>query len=256
MSTIELVVVAAAGLLAGIVNAVAGGGAMLAFPVLVWLGLPPLTANVTKAAGLLPGYASSAVTYRAQLRLVPVRQLVQLGAVSVVGAGLGCVLLLLPPPGVFERVVPFLLVGSCVLIVVQPRLSRALAARGAAASPERDGRPGVAEGGVFAAGAYGAYFGAGLGILLFAVLALVHPSKLQQANALKVFLSFLISALSVVVFAVFGPVRWSVALVLAVFSLAGGIIGARIAQRLSDRGLRLAVLGVGVACATWLLIDL
>ncbi|HEY9410676.1 MAG TPA: sulfite exporter TauE/SafE family protein [Jiangellaceae bacterium] len=246
----ELTVTALAGVVAGAVNAVAGGGSMLSFPVLIWLGLPPLTANVTNTAGLLPGYLASAVSYRHHLREQTRRG--ALAVITLVGAVLGCVLLLVPPAEVFEQVVPFLLVAGCLLIVAQPRLSTMLNRRAGGGDADH---PGIAYGGAFVGGVYGAYFGAGLGVMLFAVLSLIHPTRLQRANALKVFLSLLINAVAVVAFALFGPVEWSTALVLAVFSLVGGYLGARVAQRMSDRVLRIGVLAVGVASAVWLLLD-
>lgn len=253
MTLSDLAITALAGLVAGAVNAVAGGGSMLSFPVLIGLGLPPLTANVTNTAGLLPGYLASAVTYRRHLRDQPAR--VRLALVTLVGAGLGCVLLLAPPPTVFADVVPFLLVAGCVLIVAQPRLAALLARRGGGDGDPVDERLGLVYAGVFTGGVYGAYFGAGLGVMLFAVLALVYPDRLQRVNALKVFLSLLINAVAVAVFAVFGPVDWSFAAVLGVSSLVGGFAGGLVAQRMPDRVLRLVVLVIGVASAVWLFVD-
>lgn len=254
MTLSDLAIAALAGLVAGAVNAVAGGGSMLSFPVLIGLGLPPLTANVTNTAGLLPGYLASAVTYRRHLRDQPAR--LRLALVTLVGAGLGCVLLLAPPPTVFADVVPFLLVAGCVLIVAQPRLAALLARRGGGGGDDPGGeRLGLVYAGVFAGGVYGAYFGAGLGVMLFAVLALVYPDRLQRVNAMKVFLSLLINAVAVAVFAVFGPVDWSFAAILAVSSLVGGFAGGLVAQRMPDRVLRLVVLVIGVASAVWLFVD-
>lgn len=247
MTLAETVVVAFAGVLSGAINAVAGGGSLLSFPALLWLGLPPLAANVTNTVGLLPGYLGTALAYRRELagqrRLAVVS-----GLIALVGAGLGAALLLLLPPDVFTRAVPFLLVGGCVLIVVQPRLSRLLRQR----SETEGTHPGWAYGGVLVAGAYGAYFGAGLGVMLFAVLATVLDLALQEVNAIKGWLALLINTLAAVAFAVFGPVHWVAVLVLATSSLAGGHFGGRLARRLSDRVLRVCVLTIGVASAGWL----
>ncbi|MBE1491181.1 sulfite exporter TauE/SafE family protein [Plantactinospora soyae] len=247
MTPAEIVVIAVAGFVAGTINAVAGGGSLLSFPALLWLGLPPLAANVTNTVGLLPGYLGTAVAYRREL--VGQRRLAVLGGlIALVGAGMGAALLLLLPPDAFTRAVPFLLVGGCVLIVVQPKLSRLLRARTGA----EGARPLWAYAGILVAGAYGAYFGAGLGVLLFAVLATVLNQALQEVNAIKGWLSLLINTLAAVAFAVFGPVHWAAVLVLASTSLAGGHLGGRLARRLSDRVLRLGVLTIGIASAGWL----
>ncbi|WP_323373905.1 sulfite exporter TauE/SafE family protein [Plantactinospora alkalitolerans] len=250
--------IAAVGFAAGTINAVAGGGSLLSFPALLWLGLPPLAANVTNTVGLLPGYLGTALAYRRELagqrRLAVVS-----GLIALAGAGLGAALLLLLPPDVFTRAVPFLLVGGCVLIIVQPRLSRLLRAR-TGAGDIGTGRQGAvtgahpiwAYGGILVAGVYGAYFGAGLGVMLFAVLATVLNLALQEVNAIKGWLSLLINALAGIAFTVFGPVHWVAVLVLATTSLAGGHLGGRLARRLSDRMLRLCVLAVGIAAAGWL----
>ncbi|MFC6015894.1 sulfite exporter TauE/SafE family protein [Plantactinospora solaniradicis] len=247
MTLAEIVVIALAGFVAGTINAVAGGGSLLSFPALLWLGLPPLAANVTNTVGLLPGYLGTALAYRRELagqrRLAVVS-----GLVALVGAGLGAALLLLLPPDVFTRAVPFLLVAGCVLIVVQPRLSRLLRAR----TRTEGAHPVWTYGGILVAGAYGAYFGAGLGVMLFAVLATVLNLALQEVNAIKGWLSLLINTLAAIAFAVFGPVHWVAVLVLATTSLAGGHLGGRLARRLSDQVLRLCVLAVGIASASWL----
>jgi hypothetical protein len=258
----EIVVIAVVGFVAGTINAVAGGGSLLSFPALLWLGLPPLAANVTNTVGLLPGYLGTALAYRRELagqrRLAVVS-----GLTALVGAGLGAALLLLLPPDVFTRAVPFLLVAGCVLIIVQPRLSRLLrAARtntGDTGGTGTGGQGAVtgahpiwAYGGILVAGVYGAYFGAGLGVMLFAVLATVLNLALQEVNAIKGWLSLLINTLAAIAFAVFGPVHWVAVLVLATTSLAGGHLGGRMARRLSDRMLRLCVLAVGIAAAGWI----
>lgn len=222
---------------------------MLSYPVLVAAGLPPLQANVTNTVGLLSGYFGGSIAYRRELRQA--RPAVRsYAAAGVVGAVCGTGLLLLLPAEVFESLVPVLIIAGCLLLVAQPRLTAALARR-----REPDGRPSVL--GIvclFTAGAYGAYFGAGLGVVLFATLALLHHEA-QQANALKGLLALGINVVAAVIFAFFAPVAWSAAAVLAVASLVGGVVGGRFARRLSDRGLRLAVLLAGLGGAGWLIVS-
>ncbi|MFW6694794.1 sulfite exporter TauE/SafE family protein [Streptomyces sp. MAR4 CNX-425] len=254
--------VALAGLVAGAVNAVAGGGSMLSFPALVAAGMQPLQANVTNAVGLLSGYFGGSVAYREELKETrgAVRRY---AAAAVLGAVCGTCLLLLLPAEVFEAVVPGLIVAGCLLVVVQPRLTEAVSrrrdmnrnknkSRNKSGDRDEDGAPAaLALPCLFGAGAYGAYFGAGLGVILFATLALLQH-EVQQANALKALLSLAVNLVAAVLFAFFAPVDWGVAAVLAVTSLVGGVAGGRFARRLSDRNLRLAVLLAGIGGAVWL----
>jgi uncharacterized membrane protein YfcA len=234
-----------AGFVAGAINAVAGGGSLLTFPALLAVGLPPLVANVTNTVGVLPGYLGGTIAYRGELGSQRGR-VVSLGVTALVGAAVGCVVLLVTPAGVFESLVPFLVLGACVLLAVQPRVAAELRRR------DPDGtrrRPVVLHLGLFVSAVYGAYFGAALGVLLLGVLGILLRDALQRLNALKGALSLVINVLAALVFAVFGPVSWAAAGLLAVSSLAGGHLGASLARRLSDRLLRGAVLVVGVVAA-------
>ena len=186
-----------AGLLAGGVNAVAGGGSLISFPALLAAGYPPVTANVTNTIALLPGYAGSVAGGRRELRGSRAT-VVRLGAVCVVGALAGAALLLTTPDEVFRQVVPFLVLLACGLLALQPRLARR---RGGRAR-----KPLLLQGSVLLAAVYGAYFGAGLGILLLGLLGVLLADELRRTNALKNVLSLLVNAVAVVAFALFGPV--------------------------------------------------
>src|SRR4051795_8760341 len=238
----EIALLGGAGLVAGAVNAVAGGGSLISFPALLAVGYPSVPANVTNNVALLPGYVGGTVAYRRELSGQG-RRARRLGATSAAGGLAGAVLLDVSPPGVFEAIVPFLILLSCALLVAQPAAARAVERRG------HRGRPGVVHAGTFLAAVYGGYFGAGLGIMLLAVLGAFLPDDLQRLNALKGLLSLVISAVAVVYFALFGPVAWAAAAVMAVASLVGGQSGVRIARRLSATALRwlVVVFGTGVA---------
>jgi uncharacterized protein len=242
----ELALLAVAGFLAGGVNAVAGGGSLISFPALLAVGYPSVTANVTNSVAVLPGYLGGSVGYRRELRGQRGRALA-LAATSVVGAAAGAALLLLGSERTFERVVPFLILLSCALLAAQPALSRRLR------RPERESslRLHAME---LCAAAYGGYFGAGLGILLLAVLALSIDDELQRLNALKGLLSLLIGAVAAVSFALFGPVVWEAAAVMAVMSLLGGQAGVVVARRLPEAALRGVVIAFGVGVAVALLV--
>jgi uncharacterized protein len=240
------VLLAAAGFAAGAVNAVAGGGSLLSFPALLGAGYGSVTANVTNAVAVLPGYLGGSLAYRRELRGQRSR-IVALSATSAVGAVLGAVILIVSPASVFEAIVPFLILGSCALLAAQPLLSRVIEPR------EQHGPWLIA--GAFLASIYGGYFGAGLGILLLAVLGLTLDDSLQRLNALKGLLSFVIGLASVIYFALFGPVAWGPAALMAVTSLAGGQAGVAVARRLKPGPLRALIVAFGVGVAIWLLVS-
>ena len=241
---------AGAGLLAGAVNALAGGGSLISFPALLAAGYPAVTANVTNTVALFPGYAGSVAGglpqlegQRSRLRL--------LGAVSAVGAVGGAVLLLTTPGEVFRAVVPFLILLACGLLVLQPRLARLVQQR----SGSRDGdRSPVLLGSVLLAGVYGAYFGAGLGVMLLGVLGVFLAEQLKVVNALKNAISVVVNAVALIAFGLFGPVAWEAVLVIALASLTGGYLGARVAGRIPSALLRAAVVVYGVVIAVVLLV--
>jgi uncharacterized membrane protein YfcA len=232
------------------VNAVAGGGSLISFPALLAAGYGAVVANVTNAVAVLPGYLGGSLGYRPELEGQRGRVLA-LVATSVVGAVLGAFLLIVSPAGVFEQIVPFLILGSCALLAAQPWLSRRLSPAAGGAEAHRSPRLHVP---LFLACVYGGYFGAGLGILLLAVLGLTVRDSLQRLNALKGVLSLVVGLAAAVYFAVFGHVAWVAALVMAAASLAGGWAGVGVARRLPADVLRglIVVFGVGVAIALFI----
>jgi uncharacterized membrane protein YfcA len=241
----RLLVVAAAALVAGAVNAVAGGGTLLSFPALLLLGFPALTANVTSTLGLLSGFAGGSVAYRAELS--GQRDRVRfLGVISIAGAVVGAILLTRTPNSVFAAVVPWLILGACVLLLLQPVVTARVSAR----RPEREQhRSPVLAVAQFLGAVYGAFFGAGMSVMMLAVLGLFIRDDLQRINALKGVLSLIINVVAAVYFAFFGPVSWIAVLVMLPMSAAGGFLGVSLARRLSPVVLRTAVVVLGVAFA-------
>lgn len=237
-----------AGVVAGAVNAIAGGGTLVSFPALLSVGLSPVLANTTSSVGLLAGYAGGSVAYRRELsgQQIRVRGLV---VASVVGGLAGAVLLLVTPGDSFRTVVPYLVLLSSLLLAAQPLLARALAARGA-----RREHPGwEAQCAVGLGAIYGCYFGAGLGVVLLAVLGVLIADGLQRLNALKGVLSLVINLVGVLVFVVTGTVAWVAAGLLAVGAVVGAAIGVTLARRLPEHVVRAAVVVTGVAVAVTLL---
>jgi uncharacterized membrane protein YfcA len=244
------VLLAGAGVAAGAVNAVAGGGSLISFPALLAAGYPSVTANVTNTVALFPGYAGSVAGGRPEL-VGQGHRVRSAALVSLVGAVAGCVLLLITPGDVFRRVVPYLILAACGLLVAQPRLARIVAAR---QGDRGGGPPLLLQVGLLLSAVYGAYFGAGLGVLLLGVLGIYLHERLARVNALKNVLSTLINAVALVAFGLFGPVAWDAVAVLALASLVGGYLGARVARRLPSAVLRAAVVTYGVVVAIILLV--
>ena len=243
MSPLECVLVLAAGVFAGAINTVVGSGTLVTFPVLLAVGYAPVVANVSNTLGLVPGSVSGAIGYRRELTGQRRRVLVLAGA-SLLGGITGAVLLLSLPGSAFEAIVPVLIALALVLVVGQPRLSRALAARRQRVRPH--GGP-LLWGGVFGTGIYGGYFGAAQGVILLAILGIAIPEDMQRLNALKNVLAALVNGVAAVIFVVFASVAWLPALLLAAGSAAGGQLGARIGRRLSPAVLRAVIVVVGVA---------
>jgi uncharacterized membrane protein YfcA len=232
-----------AGVLAGGINAIVGSGTLITFPVLLAVGYGPVTANVTNTVGLVPGSISGAVGYRAELEGQRRRVLV-LGVASVLGGITGAVLLLSLPASAFEGIVPVLFALALVLVVLQPRLSRALEARRVRARPH--GGP-LLWIGTYATGIYGGYFGAAQGVILLAIEGIAIPEDLQRLNALKNVLAALVNGVAALIFIFVADIAWLPAALLAAGATAGGQLGAKIGRRLSPAVLRAVIVVVGLA---------
>ncbi|WP_370248561.1 sulfite exporter TauE/SafE family protein [Nocardioides sp.] len=259
MGPLEAAASAAAGLGAGTINAVVGSGTLLTFPTLLAVGVPPVVANVSNNIGLVPGAVTGALGYRRELRGqgALVRRLLP---ASVLGGLLGAVLLLTLPPGAFEAIVPVLVLLGLLLVVLQPRLSAAVADRAAAreaaagatseAATSTRGDAGWVRPAVFATGIYGGYFGAAQGVLLMGVLGSGVPQDLQRSNGLKNVLAGAVNGVAGLVYAVVADVDWTVVALLAVGSVLGGVLGARVGRRLPPVVLRVVIVVVGLAALT------
>lgn len=247
MRPVDAAVLAAAGLAAGTVNAVAGGGSLITFPTLVAVGLDPVAANVTNSVAVTPGYLTSVYGSRADLAdLAARRNLFPYLPTAVAGSGIGCALLLVTPARAFDLVVPFLVLAATGALAFQNRLRRTVG-RGA----DRDRRLHL----VIGVGAvYGGYFGAALGIMLVAALGLVLNESMARISALKNAVSAVVAVVTVAVYGVFGPVNWAAVAVVAPAAAVGGYLGARLARRLPAAALRAAIVGVGSVVAVVLLI--
>lgn len=241
-----LAVTAGAAFVAGALNAVAGGGSFLTLPALVWAGLPPVMANATGTAALLPGYITSAwglgddVRQPATGAALPLRW-PALAALCALGGAAGAALLLVVGNGVFTRLVPWLLLVATALFAAAPWVL----ARLHAGAPTR-WRSALM---VLAVSAYGGFFNGGLGIVLLAALGLLGMTQLGAMNALKNAASALLTAIAVVVYAVGGVLHWPWALGLAACAAAGGYLGARLARHIPPAWLRAGIVATGLVMA-------
>ncbi len=241
----HVVLLVLAGVGAGIFNGVAGGGSLISFPVLLALGLPPLTANITNTVGIWPGYVGSAAGFRTEIS-DQWGQLARLSPVAVLGAVLGAVLLLTTSSADFTRIAPWLILGASLLFALQPLLSRALG--DGSHTPSRTHTV-LLLGGTFLASIYGGYFGAGLGVMLLAILGLCLPDSIARTSGLRTILSMLVNGVAAAVFLIHGGLVWEAVGLLAVGSLFGGWVGARVALSISPNLLRIVVILVGLGTA-------
>ncbi|MFB7632442.1 sulfite exporter TauE/SafE family protein [Streptomyces sp. NPDC056149] len=253
MSPWEAVAVFAAGLGAGTINTVVGSGTLITFPVLLAVGLPPVTANVSNSLGLVPGSVSGALGYRRELRGQRSRVL-RLGTGAVIGGLGGALLLLALPSSAFDAVVPALIALALVLVVAQPRLAAAVRARHArnGTTAHRDGGPALFTG-LLLASVYGGYFGAAQGIIYLSLMGVLLSDDLQRSNALKNVLTALVNAVAAVFFLFVARFDWTAVLLIAVGSALGGQLGARIGRRLPPTALRAVIVTVGLVAIVQLL---
>lgn len=237
----DAMLIVIAGMGAGTINTVVGSGSLITFPTLVALGYPPVLANVSNNIGLVPGAISGAYGYRRELRTQRNR-LLRLIPASLLGGFAGSILLLRLPSDVFDRVVIVLIVVALVLVIVQPRLSKALALHRGDSTAVR--APLLA--GVAVAGVYGGYFGAAQGIILISLLGIFLADDLQRLNAVKNVLAGSVNLMASAVFVVATDVDWQVVGCIALGSTIGGQIGATVGRRLDARALRAVIVIVGL----------
>ena len=209
---------------AGMLNAIAGGGTFLPLPALLFVGLPPVSANTTSTAAVLPGYASAAFGFRRTLAQISRKRLTALTVATIVGSVIGAILLLETPNDIFKTLAPFLILFATGLFLLGPKIQRWIEKR---ASSNTVGFIGM---GVLSS--YGGYFNGGLGIALITLLSLSGSKDLNEANGLKSLLSVVITVVSVSVYTLSGSIEWPTALGMMLFCAAGGYSGARLALKL------------------------
>jgi uncharacterized protein len=249
---IDLVALLGAGGFAGLINTVVGSGTLITFPTLLALGVPPLTANISNTVGLAPGSLSGAWATGHELSGER-RRVLWLGSASLLGGIGGAFLLLWLPSAAFDAIVPVLIGLGCVLVILQPFITKRLAYRRARLGLEAGPRLGGGLGSVLLwlaialTGVYGGYFGAAQGVLLIAILGIGLAESLARVNAIKNVLATIVNTIAGVVFVIVSEVNWPAAIAIAVGSVLGAQAGGRVARRLPATIYRVIIVAVGVA---------
>ncbi len=253
MSGLEHLAVLAAGLGAGILTSTVGVASLLSFPVLLAVGLPPVVANTTNTVGLVPGAVSGSWGYRRELREQPRTTSVVL-LTCAVGAVAGAALLLALPAKVFEAIVPWLILFTCLLVGAQPRISRWLRRRDGEQVPEpRRSMSPVTRAFATLTGVYGGYFGAGSGVMMMAVLGLGLDLDFRVLNALKTLAVMACNVVSGAIFLFAAELDWAAVALLAAGSVVGGYAGSHVGRHLPAPVLRTGIVLMGVAAAVIML---
>ncbi len=262
MSGWQATVIFGAAFVAGVINSVAGGGTLISFPALVWLGRDPVLANATSAVALWPGSLAGMIGYRRELQGSR-KWMWRLGLPSFAGGLIGAVLLLLTPSELFAAIVPFLILFATVLFALQEPITRRLrpaassgSAAGEATEPFHDPARGWWFGAAvfqFLVAVYGGYFGAGIGILMLAALGILGLADIHQMNGLKNFLAVCINGVAAVYFILSGAIVWPDMLIMTTGAIIGGYFGAGLARKLGRKFVRRFVIAVGLAMTVSLL---
>lgn len=248
MSLFNEILIFLAALVAGFINAIAGGGTLVSFPVLLAIGIPPVVANVTNTVALVPGTIGGMWSQRKEFQS-QYRRLLRLLPVAIVGGVAGGLLILNTSEDAFRSLIPYLILAATLLLAAQVQIKNRVVARIGHAHSEHH-NPLIMLSLVFAAAIYGGYFGAGLGVILMAVLGYVTDDSMTQLNFLKQALGFAINLAAAIYFAFSGMVDWMVALVMIFGSLMGGLIGGRLAGKIKPEVLRWIVVSAGLIAAT------
>ncbi len=247
MHGVDLIFVGLAAVGAGIVNALAGGGTLITFPTLTAVGIPPVVANITNTVALCPGYIGGTLAQRKDLSAQG-RRMAMLVPTGILGGVAGGVLLLFTSDKTFRTLIPYLILLAVILLAFQDRMRNWIVGR-IADEKHRQVNEAWSILLIFPAAVYGGYFGAGLGVMMLAVLGLALEESLTRLNALKQSLSFSINIAAAIFFLFSGQVVWSAALVMAVGALLGGALGGRMAGAIKPAILRWIVILVGLAVA-------
>jgi uncharacterized protein len=240
VSMLTYLLLAGAAFIAGVMNAIAGGGTFVTFPTMIFSGIPSVVANASNAVALSPASFASAWAYRSDFRRFEGISLKVMVAVSMAGGALGAALLLATPQRTFDSLVPWLLLIATAIFAFGPKITPKLRAVYT-----------LSAGGVlfiqFLISIYGGYFGGAMGIIMLAVYSLFGLTDLNAMNATKTFLAGVINGISVVVFVFAGKIAWPQTIVMLVTALVGGYLGARVARNMNPLHLRIGIITISGA---------
>lgn len=234
----DLILILVAGFLGGLLNAIAGGGTFITFPALVFTGVPEIAANATSTVAAMPGYLSAAIGFRKDIAELDRKLLLRLTLWSMLGGAIGSGLLLISSNEAFAILIPFLLLGAT-LVFLRGAQIREWAAR------QRGAVKAFGAGTMIPVAIYGGFFNGGLGIVLLALFSMWGMTNLHAMNGLKCWLSFALSVISFVIFAIGGKIVWIPALVMGAGTILGGLAGAPVARRIPMPALRILIATVG-----------
>jgi len=244
---LDLIILFTAAFGAGLLNTIAGGGSFLTFPALVFTGVPIVAANATSAVAVFPGYLGGALGFREELKQIARPRTLRLILITLIGGAVGSALLLVSSNEAFARIVPYLLLLATLAFLFGDQLRAMATRRAKAMKPE-----GAI--GLFAVSLYGGYFNGGLGIILLALFTLWAMKDINLMNGLKNGLSFALSAISVLIFALAGLVEWPQAILMMVGATLGGYAGAPVARALPKSVIKgiIAAIGFGMSAIFFL----
>ena len=243
---LAMVLLMVAAFASGVLNAVAGGGAFITFPALLFAGVPPVSANVSSTVALFPGQMASAWAYRNEIRGVTEVSVTAFSVVSLVGGVVGAVLLLTTPDRAFAGLVPWLLLFATTVFAVgsfMPALAARLRLNGRSVLVVQ-----------FVIAIYGGYFGGGIGFLMLAALTLFGLRDIHAMNGLRILLAALMNGAAVAAFCLSDAVSWPETAVMAVSAIAGGYAGAHAAKRVSRDVMKWVVVSIGVGLTLYFFI--
>jgi len=233
----------------GFINAIAGGGTLVTFPVLIALGISPLAANITNTIALCPGYISGAFAQRKDFKSQK-QKLWKILPVSILGGVIGGILLLNTEESVFRILIPYLIfIATCILAIQVPVKKWIINRSKLSGSEKTSDRLLFLM--IFLSAIYGGYFGAGLGVILMAVLGLIINDSLNKINALKQAISFSINFVAAIYFSFSGKAYWIIAFVMAIGAISGGVIGGKLASKIKQEIFRWIIVIIGLIVAIY-----
>lgn len=246
---LEVILIIAAGFLGGMLNAVAGGGSFITLPALIFVGIPPVMANATGTAALLPGYIASAWRFRKDIKFPTDLSFKTLSIISILGGSLGATILLFTSEQIFSSLIPWLILIATLLFILGPRLlpkKQATVQHTEAKQISHKNSKITAFLVMFLVCAYGGYFNGGLGIILLAALALLGQTNLLGMNGIKNYVSALLTAIAVLVYAAGGVIEYKFLIIMGIAAIVGGYAGAALAYRIPQNIMRGFIIAIGL----------